>query len=281
MGPLGQVALAGEALWRTLAQMRSGRLWIPWLALFGAQLAALLVLIGFAHPALSWCMTPLVGALAGGAALHYPGFFRALPALHARADVVLAVLPGALVVGWATGLFAARWRGEVPGPRTAWDLTVRRAGALILASLPAPLLGALVTAALERATAGESGLARRIAWLTSLGGVVVVRACFLYVPPLVVLGGRGLRGALAALPRAWGSGFWAALALEAALAAPLLAFGRSGWSGDWLVERGRPELVTWLMIAQNAVGLARSFLLAGAATLVYLGAVADPPGKGR
>jgi hypothetical protein len=281
MSALEQLALAGEALRRTLLSLRSARLWVPWLTLLGVQSAALIALIGFAHPALSSWMAPLVGAAAGGEALHYPGFFRALPGLYSRVDPVLAALPGAVAAGWSTSLFAALWRGGVPEPRTAWAATRGRAATLVLALLPFHVLVLVLTTGLERAIAGESGMVRRLGGLVTLGGGIALEAGFLFVVPLVVLGGCGLVRALASLPRAWARGFWAATALAAVLAVPLLAFGRAGQLGERLVGRGSPEVVTWLVAAQIGVGLVRSFLLAGGATLVYLGAVASAPAGER
>ncbi len=51
MNALEQVALAGQALWRTLRRMGTGRLWVPWLVLGLVQVLVLLALLSFARPA--------------------------------------------------------------------------------------------------------------------------------------------------------------------------------------------------------------------------------------
>jgi len=279
MSALEQLALAVQALWLTLREFRSGRQWAPWLALGALQLAALMALVGFAHPLLSWVLVPMVRAGAGEAALHYPDFFRSLPALYARADQVLGPLAGAVVTGWSTLLFAARWRREPAGAGQAWTRTAPRALTLVLAQLPFQLLVLAFSGLLDRALVGQGGLARRLGYVVGIGGVAGLQAIFLYVPALVVIEGRGLWGAFAGLPRTWMRGFWAALLLGLVALLPLLPLGALGQRSDLLVDRGIPELVGWLTAAQLALGLAMSFLLAGASTLVYLGAVADQPGE--
>ena len=79
--------------------------------------------------------------------------------------------------------------------------------------------------------------------------MVVLQALFLYLPAVVVLERRGLRGALAALPRTWARGFWAGLVLGAVALLPLLPFDALSQRVDLLVERGAPELVVWLTAA--------------------------------
>ena len=106
MSALEQLALAGQALWLTLREIRAGRLWVPWLALGALLLAALMALVGFAHPLLSWAVAPLVRAIGGEPALHYPDFYRTLPFLYSRVDLVLGTLAGAVATGWSTRALA-------------------------------------------------------------------------------------------------------------------------------------------------------------------------------
>lgn len=281
MSALEQLALAGQALWLSLRELRAGRLWTPWLALGVLQLAVLMALLAFAHPLLAWAVAPLVRVIGGEPALHYPDFYRALPSLYSRVDLVVGSLAGAVVTGWSTRLFAARWRGHVLGPGEAWAETAPRALTLVLAQLPFQLLVLLFTTVIERLLVGQGGLVRRLGYFVALGGVAGLQALFLYVPALVVLERRGLWRALAGLPRAWERGFWAALLLGLAALLPLLPLDALGQRSDLLVDRGSPELVAWLTALQLLVGLAVSFLLAGSSTLVYLGAVADEPEEER
>jgi hypothetical protein len=279
MRMLEQVSLAGHAVWLTLRESRAGRLWTPWLVLGALQCAALLTLLGFAHPLLGWAVAPLVRAIGGEPALHYPGFYRELPLLYSRVDLVLGSLVGAVATGWSTRLFAARWRREALAPGGAWAEVAPRSLTLVLAQLPFQLLVLLFTGLLEHVLADRGGIVRRLGYFATLGGVALLQALFLYLPALVVLERRGLWSALAGLPRAWARGFWAALLLGLAALLPPAVLEGLGQGSGLLVDRGVPELVAWLTAIQLFVLLAVSFLLAGSSTLVYLGAVADQPGE--
>jgi hypothetical protein len=276
---LEQLTLAGQALWLTLRELRTVRLWTPWLVLGMLQCAVLLALLGFAHPLLAWAVVPFVRAIGGEPALHYPDFYRALPALYSRADLVMGSLVGAVATGWSTRLFAARWRREGPAAGRAWAEIAPRALTLVLAQLPFQLLVLLFTGLLDRALAGQGGRVLRIGYFVALGGVAALQALFLYLPALIVIERRSLWRALASLPRAWARGFWAALLLGLVTLLPLLPLTGLAQESGLLVDRGSPELVGWVTALQLLVGLAVSFLLAGSSTLVYLGAVADPPGE--
>jgi hypothetical protein len=276
---LEQVSLAGHAVRLTLRESRAGRLWAPWLVLGALQCAVLLALLGFAHPLLAWAVAPFVRAIGGEPALHYPGFYRALPLLYSRVDLVLGSLVGAVATGWSTRLFAACWRREALASGGAWAEVAPRSLTLVLAQLPFQVLVLLFTGLLDHALAGQGGLARRVGYLVTLGGVAVLQALFLYLPALVVLERRGLWRAFAGLPRAWARGFWAALLLGLAALLPLALLDGMGQGSGLLVDRGAPELVGWLTAIQLLVLLAVSFLLGGSSTLVYLGAVADQPGE--
>ena len=279
MKMLEQLSLAAQALWLTLRELRSGRLWAPWLALGLLQCAVLLALLNFAHPLLAWALAPFVRAIGGEPALHYPDFYRVLPFLYSRADLVIGSIAGAVATGWSTRLFAARWRRETLAAGGAWAETAPRALTLVLAQLPFQLLVLLFTRLLDRALAGHGGLVQRLGYFVTLGGVGGMQALFLYLPALVVLERRGLWRALAGLPRAWARGFWAALLLGVSALLPLLPLDGMGRGLGALVDRGAPELVGWVTAMQLLVGLTVSFLLAGSSTLVYLGAVADQPGE--
>ena len=279
MSLLEQLTLAGQALWLTLRESRAGRLWAPWLVLGVLQCAVLLALLGFAHPLLAWAVVPFVRATGGEPALHYPDFYRALPSLYSRADLVIGSLAGAVATGWSTRLFAARWHRETLGAGGAWGEVAPRTLALVLAQLPFQLLVLLFTALLDRLVAGQGGLVRHAGDLVALGGVAGLQALFLYLPALIVLERRGLWRAFAGLPRAWARGFWAAVLLGLLALLPLLPLDALGQRSGLLVDRGTPELVGWVTALQLLVGLAVSFLLAGSSTLVYLGAVAAQPGE--
>ncbi len=276
LNPIEQLALAWQALLHTVRQILRPALWAPFAMLGGIQLAVVAALWWFAHPWLSWAMAPFVTAVGGAEALHYPAVFRLMPGLYARVDLWLSVLVGAVATGAATLLFAKRFAGEPIAVGEAIGHAVRRAPALILATLPLNLLALGFSLGLERFVVqrGSSGLVLRVAPLVSLAGVAVLQALFLYVAALVMLSGRGWLAALAALPTAAARGLWAALFLSAGSMAPHLPALWLGRSSSSVVERGVPEIVGALLVFQIASMLVAAFLLTGSATLVYQTAVA-------
>jgi hypothetical protein len=271
---LEQLALAGQALRLVLRRLLDVPLWAPWAALGALELALLGALVGFAHPLLSWLVAPLVAAAAGEPALHYPGFYAALPGLARGLGLMVAALPTALAAGWSTWLFAARWRGRRAAPGEAWAEAASRGGGLVLALLPFPLLAAGGALLIEHAVAGGSGTVRRLGDVSTLGVEVALRALGLFLPPLVMLEGRGAAAAWAALPRAWSRGLWAALALALPAALARLPLERQLEVAGADVAAGPPERVAWLAAARIGLGLVLSFVLAGGATVIHLGAVA-------
>lgn len=280
MNPLEQVALAGQALWHTLRRMGAGRLWVPWLVLGAVQGVVLLGLVNFARPWLAWALAPLVRAGAGEAALHYPGFFRALPTLYGHADLAVVALAGAVLAGWSVALFAARWRGSSPAPGAAWTGVAPRALTLVIVQLPFNVLAFALSAGIGHLLEGRAGVMLRLGGMAGLAGMVILQALFLYLPAVVVLERRGIAGAFAALPRTWARGFWAGLVLGAVALLPLLPLDALAGRIDLLVGRGTPELAAWLAALQLVAGLLVSFLLTGSSTLVYLGSVAEAEDEG-
>lgn len=268
-----QIALGWQCLLLALGQVIRPALWGPWLVLGLVQMLVVAALWGFAHPALSWLMAPLLAWLAGEGALHYPAFFRVLPAVFARADVAIATLLGAVTSGVSIALFAEAFAGRRAEGSAAWRRALARAPALILVNLPVTAV-ALTLPALA-ALAGP-GIVARLAAPLAIVAVWVVQAWFLYASAFVVLEGRGVRSALLALPEAAARGGGAALLLSAATLIPPLVAQRLIAMGDTIVSRGVPELVVGLVLAQAAVALASAFVLTGGATLAFQSAVARP-----
>jgi len=272
--PLEQVALAGQALARTLALLARPATWAPWIVLGAVQLALVVALWHFAHPWLSWALAPFIAGAGGEPLLHYPEVFRVLPALFGRANLVVGALLGPVVIGAATLLFARAFRGEPARAGAALAAAARLAPALVLVQLPFHLLVLGAGAVLGGVAGGGRGLPALIATAGLAAASVVLQSLFLYAAALVALERRGALAALAALPRTWARGFWAALVLGAAGVAALLPFRLLEEQTGLLVERGTPELAVALVVAQIAAGLLVWYALAGSATLVYLGAMA-------
>jgi hypothetical protein len=273
MNPIEQLALAWECLRHAVDQLRRPTIWVPWLVLGAAEIAAVLACAGFAHPALSWLIAPLLLQVGGERALHYPAIFRMLPMLFARADLVIGLLLGSLVTGVATALFAVRYAAEA-APRDLWLRALGKAPALVMVSVPAALLTLALSAWLAAFTAG-GGRVALVVGVAGFGVGLVIQAWFVFAVPYVVLGGRGWIGALAGLPRAAARGIVGALLLPAIAAAPALPFQQLARVGDLIVDR-RPELMVAVMCGQIAAALLGAALLTGSVTLLFQSAV-EPP----
>ena len=278
MNPLEQMVLAWQCLVYTLRQTVRPALWVPWLFVGGLQAIVVGALWWFAHPALSWFMAPLLNLMIGEEALRYPNVFRVMPALYARADFVIGVILGSIIVGASTVLFSACFTGAEVRPSKGLGRAFRRAGPLILANLPVNLLiiGLSYGIELWLANRGSSGTVARMLRLMLVPAAIVIQAFFLYVNALLMLSGRSLLGTLAELPHIAARGMWAALLLALLALAPLLPIQLLAMSSNTLVERGAPELVGWLVLGQVLISLFMSFLLAGSSTLVYQSAAVRP-----
>jgi len=280
---LEQIALAWQSLVYTFRELFRGTLWIPWLLLGAIELAVVAALWWFAHPALSWLMAPIVALVAGSSALHYPAFFRELPGIFSRIDLAIVALVGSLAIGASTALFAARFAGRTAPPGSGFAVALRRALPLILVNLPLNLLVVGIPFALESwvATRGSSGLVVKAAQILGLCGAWLAQALFIYGTALVVLSGRGVVGAFASLPGAATRGLWAALTLGIVTWLPVLPMQLLTRKVAPIFDRGRPELVTALVVAQIVLALVTSFVLTGGITLVYQTAVAGHEGDRR
>jgi len=278
VNPIEQVSLAWLALGRTLRQAWRPALWAPWLLLGAVEVGVVVLIWGYAHPAVSWVMAPLLRNWAGEDALHYPNVLRRLPVLFGSLDLVIGAILGSIMIGAATLLFAERFRGSRAAVGETLARAFRRSGTLVLSHLPFNLLLVFMTLAIDRALgARRAGLTHGVLVFAGVVVVpVVVQAVFLYVGPLVMLEGRSALGALRELPRTWRRGMWAALFLGLVMLLPLVPIHFLSGHAEAIAERGSPELIGWLAIAEVAVGLLVWFVLSGSACLVYLGAIAEP-----
>ena len=272
MNPFDQLAMAWQALSRTLRRLPRPAPWAPFAILGAFQLAVLALLMGFAHPSVSWFMAPYVQREGGASLLHYPNLFRVLPGLHGRIDLWLGATLGAIVVGAATRVFADDFSGRRPAPGAAIVAASRRAVSLVLASLPFNLLVFLLSFGVDWLlnSRRSAPLTRHVSDGFVLAASIVLQSVFFYVACDVMLAGRNALGALAAVPRAASRGFFAALAIGTVTALPLLPIDFLASRSGLLVDRGNPELVGWLMLVEILVGLVLWFVLAGSSTLVYL-----------
>jgi len=277
MNVIEQVMLGWQCLRYASRQLLSPALWAPWLMVGGVEALALAALWWFAHPWVSWLMAPLLTSAAGEGVLRYPNLFRVLPGLFARVDLVVQASLGALAAGVATALFAVRSADRTASPGAAWRQAGRSVLRLVLVNLPLTLIAVGLSYGLDLAlqARGSSSSSRHLAHGMSLGLIFVVQAWFLYANALVMLGGYGWLGALAALPRLAARGMAGAFFMAVLTLVPLLLVQGLTATVASLVDRGVPETVGWLVAVQLVVTLVSSFLLTGGAAVYYQSALTE------
>ena len=138
MEALEQLALTGQVSFRAVLSAFARPLsWVV-LAGFVVPAAMAVALVNFAHPALSPLMLPVVKALGGEAALHYPGVLAMLPVLLERFGRLTNVFTLTLLLGWAGTVTASGSRGISAAP--ALGTTLQRSLRLLLLGGPIVLL---------------------------------------------------------------------------------------------------------------------------------------------
>jgi len=283
VNPLEQVAFGWQCLLGSLRACRSPVVWGPWTVLFGLQALGVVACWWGAHPALSWVMSPLLRAIEGDAALRYPELFRRLPGLARDAGLVTGALAMPVLAGVSTRLFEQRFRARMPAEtdtRAAWAEGLSRWGALLIVALPVTLVALGLQAALRSLDAVRlSSIARTLAFPAADAVLLAVRVACAYAAALVVLGGQGGLRALARIPSTWASGLVpAAVALGLLAPAGILAAAVVTASPAF-IDRGAPEWVVVAVLLRAAVGAALGMLATGAATLAWLGSVAESGGE--
>ena len=283
MNPLEQIAFGWQCLLGSLRACRSPAIWGPWAVLFGLQALGVLACWWGAHPALSWAIAPLLRVIEGDAALRYPELFRRLPDLARDAGLVTGALAMPVLAGVSARLFERRFRAGLAAgsaTRAAWAEGFSRWSALLIVALPVTLAGVGLQGALRAIDAVRlSSLARTLAFPAADAVLLAVRIACAYAAALVVLGGLGGVRALIRIPSTWSSGLVpAAVALGLLAPAGILAAGVVTASPA-LIERGAPEWVVAAVLLRAAVGAALGMLASGAATLAWLGSVAESGGE--
>jgi len=288
VNPLEQVAFGWQCLLGSLRACRSPTIWGPWAVLFSLQALGVLACWWGAHPALSWAIAPLLRAIEGDAALRYPELFRRLPDLARDAGLVTGALAMPVLAGVSTRLFERSFRAghaarPVPGApttRAAWAEGFSRWGALLIVALPVTLVAVGLQGALRSLDAVRlSSIARSLAPPAADAVLMAVRVACAYAAALVVLGGLGGVRALTRIKSTWSEGLVpAAVALGLLAPAGMLASAVVTASPAF-IDRGAPEWVVAAVLLRAAVGATLGMLACGAATLAWLGSVAESEGE--
>lgn len=268
MNPLAVFAGASESVVPLTARPR---IWFPFFVLAIVQLLALALLVSFYRPIFLPLVLPFLKSVGGEPMVHYPFFFYGLPTAFLRTTLVLAVVLESFTVAVATLLFARAFTGE--SHRGAWAHTARRYPALLVLGLIVvglsyglSLLFGLVPA---EAFAG-SPLVR---WGSRMGMIALnalLQTFLAFTTAWVVIEGYG---PFSAVRKSIVLGLRAFLpAFLMILAASLLLFPFDYLSGrpDLIVEKLRPETVSWLLGLRSLTQILIGFFLTGGITYIFI-----------
>jgi hypothetical protein len=268
---MNHFAVVGGAT-RTLFPLAARpRLWFPFLALCAAQLAALGLLVSFHHPLLLPVGAPLLKSMGGNEMVHYPILFYGLPAAVLRVNLFLAILLESFTSGVATLLFATAFSGG--SYRDAWSIVGRRYPSLLLLGVVAVGLTYALSFLPPLVPPQQFATDPAMRWGTR-GGMLflnaVLQTLFAYSTAWVVLKGYGPIRALA-------EGMTLGLRMFlptflVVLVATVLLFPFDFLAGrpDFLVQKLRPEVITWLLGLRSAAQIVVGFFLTGALTYLFV-----------
>lgn len=243
------------------------RIWAPLLIAFGIQTALLLTLILFFHPVLLPLALPLVRALGGPEATHYPALYYSLPAMVTRMNVVVDTAITSILVGIATLLFARAFGSDTP--ENTVRRAIRRAPALIVTSavtLGVLVLGDRLTALVPMDLVNRSFFLRWGMRGFSMFLFIIVQSLMAYTAAWIVLAGHGIWPAIRDSVRVTARTFiptFLVVGIPVVIMFPISYMTRGA-------ARLKPEMVANLLGLGLVVQLILTFFLVGAITRLFV-----------
>lgn len=248
-----------------------GRIWLPFLLVAAVQVGVLMLLVHFHQPQILPLGEPLVRLLGGEYALHYPGFYFALPGMFFRANLVISALIASLASGVATMLFAHAFgldRGE-----SALRCALRRAPSLILITL---ILGAIIfgIAGLASLVPSQASLSSPVVRWGTRGAMmllfILVQSLFAYTTAWIMLMRHRFWPALRDSFRVTRATLLPTFTVVAIPTILLFPFSYAAGRVDYIANHLRPETVGGLVALQVVGQILLTFLLVGAITRLFL-----------
>jgi len=267
---MGQLNLALGALLDALKAFFRPRLLLPLLVFAVAQTLVLLLLSNFhLKPLVGW-MSPLMIAIRGELAVHYPSLFLVLPSLFNIGNLVLATTLGAYIWGVAILTLVRYFEKKEDQP---WRHAARRYGQLFVGQLPLVIAALLIMFGVREILMDvelKGNALRALNWIIMPGINVLVESLFLVVPLAILLEDRP---AFSASGRSVSFFRRNALAILLVVWIPSLfhlPFGLVYRRGQVLADRFAPETVAVVNEAQILLFIFTNFLVVAAGTLVFL-----------
>lgn len=262
------------AVWSWIEALRAagrGRLWLPFLFFFAFQLVLVVLLVSFAHPLLSWFLVPIYRMAYGAAATHYPMNLVVLGPIFAGSNLFIGVLGWALALATAMVLFVAVFQGG----KGSTDDALRRGriayGKVLLTQIPLTIGIAFLAFGVPRfIESGESAMAVRLERYGTVLAGIILEALFVTAPLFVLVEGRRVgeslrRGLSFAVSNA--PALLLLVGIPALLHLPL-GFVNRRWRD--IIEKGSPELLIVVVLADVLLYVLTNFLLVGGVTRYYL-----------
>ncbi|MBD3161505.1 MAG: hypothetical protein GF346_04775 [Candidatus Eisenbacteria bacterium] len=268
----GSFALLLWAWIETARNMGRLRLWSPFLLYFLIQAGAVLLLTRFHEPILAPVLVPVVRAIAGEPALHYPLFYLALPSVFSRLSLGLDLIFGAWLIGAAFLYFrqadrpTERVGGSLATATRAWPrLILLRLPVILLLYGSIYLLPQLVFGRPEEVGGNTVRLIRYGSFLVG----VILEALFLYAPIVLLVERRGILAALGRSLRIFGRlpGITLAVVLVPNLVQLPISFVLR--HAETIVRRLSPEMVAWALVLAAGAYLVATFFIVGAGARLY------------
>jgi hypothetical protein len=241
------------------------------LAVGAAQACVLILLVEFHRPALLPAALPLLRALGGDGATHYPAIYYALPVMMYRANLVIGVILTPLAAGLATFLFAESLAGEVrPG---AWKRVLR--GAPSLVGIGIVLTGVVYGIGTAAGALPREFLLGNAAVRWGIRGIilllmVLVQGFIAYATAWIVLMGHGFWRAVRDSARVTVRTFLPTMIVVAVPALALFPLSYASTRVDVIAGRLKPEMVTALIGVELLAQVVLTFVLLGAITRLFL-----------
>jgi hypothetical protein len=265
---LQQINLAILTMWDGFKSLARGALVAPVACYALAQALYLALIVNFHLPLWSGMLSPLLRRIGGGAAVHYPQLFLALPNIFDVGNLVLGATIGAYLWGVAVFAVANRVSGHRGSP---WRVAAARFPQLFVAQLPvvAAALAVFFLPGLLLGDADVGGMTKRLLLYGPILFGILVESLFLFAPMAVVIERRNPFSAIGRSLEIWRGYPVAALlvvGVSTAVHMPVMwALARVGT----IMTRVSPETVLIVLGGDVLLGLVTNVILVVAATLVY------------
>lgn len=241
--------------------------------IFVYMVIEILVLWGltcFHHPVLSGILIPFIRSTVGEGALHYPGFYAALPTIFNVVNLLLALTVGAYLWGVATSRVAAQNDEPV---EAGWGPAAPRWGDLVITQLPVVLLAAAFTF-LPRLFLGGQDIGGNMLRVLLYGPPVlfaVWQSMFLFGPAAVLVEGHSGFSAIGRSVQVWRRSALASIVLVGLLSFvvhfPLQYILRDRPS---IIAKFSPETIAILLGGDHVLFFMTNVILVTAATVTFL-----------